>query len=312
MYTIITLILLLVIAGIFFTQARRTAHEERAAVASRVQAVNAFIDNLESDTQRAAYIAGFRSFIAMEQHITSTGQPLSDPAAAFREIFLNGTLANSSFVIMQDSTFTDYLSRVQVTAAQQGIEFNATVSNVSLWQVDPWNVLVNYTLTADVTDQRGTAQWNITRTFTGRIPIIDLRDPLFTANTYGRVQRVIRPSNITVLVNDVGDANDTTGLMLHFNSSSYLAGGRGPSMLMRFAGNASDSEFGIESLVDTDEFTAQNLPVNSSASVVDYLYFRGVEADVCAVQNLPSKLKFDNERLDLYQIQGKLTYVVCP
>lgn len=312
MYTMVTLILLLVIASIFFTQSRRGARESHAAVEDRVLSVDHFIDNLESDSERAAYISGFRSFIAMEQYITSTGQPFSDPSVTFRQVFLTGNISNMSFTIMQNSTFDDYLARVQSTAQRQGITFNATVSNVTLWQVDPWNVLVNYTLVANITDERGTAQWRVTKTFTGRIPIIDLRDPLFTSRTYGRIQRVIRPSNVTVFVNDIGDANDTRGLLQHFNTSSYAANGRGPSMIMRFAGNLSDSEFGIESLVDTDELIAQNLPMNASSTIVDYLYFSGIDADACGIQNLPSRMKFDTAHLAAYQIQGKLTYSVCP
>jgi hypothetical protein len=172
-------------------------------------------------------------------------------------------------------------------------------------------VLVNYTVAMDVSDSRGTSRWITTRTFTGRIPILDLRDPMFTALTYGRVQRVIRVSNVSVFVNDVNDANDTSGLTLHFNNSWYRASGRGPSLLMRFSGNFSDSPYGIESLVDTDDITTQNLPVNAKASVVDYLYFQNSLADLCSIQNLPSKIKLDTNHSSIYQIQGKLDYSAC-
>jgi hypothetical protein len=310
-YTIIAVVLLIAIGNIFFTQSRLLSAHTEGAAEERVRSVNSFIYNLEGDSNRAAYIAGFRTMIAMEQYITSTGQPLSDIDSTFREIFLNGSYGNMSFVIMDDSSFNEYLARVQQEAAGQGIGFSGTVTRVGLWQVDPWNILVNYTLVANISDERGTANWTIERNFTGRIPIIDLRDPLFTARTYGRIQRVIKPTNVSYFVNDAGDLNDTANLMRHFNSSSYIAAKRGPSILMRFAGNLSDSEFGIESLVDTDEFTTQNLPVNSSASVVDYLYFNGTLATACTIQNLPSRIKLDNAHLEVYEVQGELTYSTC-
>ena len=311
-YTLIAIILLVAIGNIFFTQSRLVSQRDEGAVAERIRAVNSFIYNIEGDSNRAAYIAGFRTMIAMEQYITSTGEPIADVDSTFREIFLNGSYSNMSFVIMEDSSFNEYLARVQSEAGQQGIDFDATVARVDLYQVDPWNVMVNYTMEMNITDVRKTANWTINRTFTGRIPIIDLRDPLFTARTYGRIQRVIKPTNVTYFVADGSNQNDTTNLVRHFNSSSYAAAKRGPNILMRFAGNLSDNEFGIESLVDTDEFTAQNLPVNVSASVVDYLYFIGVDADACSIQNLPSKIKLDSDHLSVYEVQGELTYSICP
>jgi hypothetical protein len=312
MYTVVAIMILAVVGAIFFTQARRTGHESAAAGAERVRTVNDFIHSFERDSQRAAYISGFRGFIAMEQYVTSTGSFITDPENTFRGVFLNGTIRGMNFTIMENSSFNDYVGRAQYNAAQQGILLNATVSNVSLWQVDPWNVMVNYTLVMDVDDTRGTAQWHITKTLTGKVPITDLRDPLFTARTYGRIQRVIKPTNVTLFVNDAADANDTTGLMAHFNTSAYVAAGRGPTMLMRFSGNISDSEFGIESLIDTEDLAAQGLPVNTSASVVDYEYFRNMPAYACSIQNVPSRVRLDIDHLGTYQVQGRLNYAVCP
>jgi hypothetical protein len=316
MYTLVTIVLLVALANIFFTQTRYDGHDRQTAVEERVRSIDGFIKGLERDSQRASYIAGFRAFIAMEQHITSTGEPIADVDAVFKQIFINGTYSNTSYFIMENSSFNEYLARVQYEAGQQGIAFNATISNVTLWQSDPWNVQVDYTLAANVTDNRGTASWIIERRFTGSIPVADLRDPLFTSRTYGRIQRVIKPTNVSGFVDDAGNKNDTTELMLHFNNSYYAAAGRGPSMLMRFAGNLSDSEFGIESLVDADEFAAQSLPVNSTASVVDYRYFSGVKATACGIQNLPSRIKLAESDLEVYEVrsgaQQQLTYGACP
>jgi len=45
---------------------------------------------------------------------------------------------------------------------------------------------------------------------------------------------------------------------------------------------------------------------------VDYQYYSGVPAVVCAIQNLPARIKLDNASKALYQIEGKLNYTVCP
>jgi hypothetical protein len=311
MYTIVSLLVLLIIGGIFFTESRRTGEEAAGASLERVKTLNAFIVNFEKDSQRAAYISGFRSFIAMEQHVTSTGVYITDPATTFRQVFLNGTINSTQYVIMENSSFNEYLARVSSNAGKQGISMQATVVNVSLWQVDPWHVLVNYSLQMNISDNRNTATWQINRTLVGKVPIIDLRDPLFTARTYGRVQRVVKMTNYTTLVNDVGDANDTGDFNRHFNTSLYRAAGRGPSMLMRFAGNLSDSPYGIESLVDVDEFSTQDLPVSTTSSIVDYMYFGNVPATVCSIQNLPSRIKLDTASASIYEVTGKLTSSPC-
>lgn len=306
MYTIVVIILLLVIINIFFTQSR--AYDRGSAAGDRIRTVNSFIHDLEQDSGRAAYIAGFRTLVAMEQHITSTGVPIDEPEEVFREIFLGGSYNATEFIIMQDSTFSEYLARVQSEAGTQGIQFNATVTNISLWQTDPWHLLVNYTMEANITDSRGTASWTITRTFFGKIPIVDLRDPLITVQTYGRLQQVIKPSNASQLVIDA--TNDTAALLQHMNVSYYIAAGRGPDILMRFAGNMSDSEFGIESLIDTDELIAQGLPADSSASIVDYQYFAATAATICNVQNLPARMRFSAADAANYELD-ELEYSAC-
>jgi len=316
MYTVVALMVLIIIGNLYFTQARRTGRDVVSGVSERVRAMDSFLHSVEKDSQRAAYISGFRSLIAMEQYVTSTGSFIANPDDAFRIAFLNGTINGTGYVILQNSTFNDYLARVQYQSRLQGMSLNISVVNVTLWQVEPWDILVNYTLDIYLNDTRGTASWTTRKTFTGVVPIVDVRDPLFTQRTYGRIQRTIKRTNITLFVQDVNatstDANITEGLLEHFGNSTYIAVGRGPRMLDRFAGNLTDSPFGIESLVDVDEFTTQGLSSNATASVVDYKYFGGVNAVYCGIQTLPSKIKFDASDMSVYQITGTLNYTVCP
>lgn len=309
-YTIVSLVLLLVVATLFYSQQR--ARDDGAAEMERVRAIDSFLVNLEEDSQRAARIAGYRSLIAMEQHVTSTGEFLADPATEFREAFLEGSIAGANYTIMENSTFGLYLQRVRQDAARRGIEANITVINISLWHADPWHVRINYTLRLNVSDARGSASWLTITQFLGTIPITDLRDPLYGVYTFGRIQRVVRETNVTQFVDDAGDANDTTQLLSHFNNSFYIAQGRGPDFLMRFAGNLSSSPFGIESLVDVEEISAQGLAVYGDRTIVDYKYFSGVAASTCSVQNLPSRMKFETQSRTVYEIEGELTYAACP
>lgn len=311
MYTVVAIFILIAISSIFMTQIRRPPHEQFTVVESRVRTMDAFLDDLEQDSARAAYIAGFRSLIAMEQHVTTSGEYIADPSAAFIELFVNGTYQNGSFTIMRNATFEEYLSRVRAQARRQGIDCNLTVVHVSLWQRQPWSIMVNYTLNISIADAGGVASWGVQRTMLGEVPVTDIRDPLYTGNTFARIQRVIKPTNITVFVDDAGDRNDSAGLRDHFNRSSYVAAGRGPDILMRFANNNSDSIYGIESLVDVDELAAQGLPVDPDATVVDYKYFSNIPATACDVQTLPERISFVADDLVVYGVEGGLSYESC-
>ncbi len=310
-YSIVAFVLLFVIAGIFFAQNRRTGHDQFKVVRERVRTMDSFLRSIEQDSRRAAYIAGYRSLIAMEQQVTTTGAFFQDADTAFLELFRTGNLSNTSFEIMENSTFDLYVTKVKAEAAKKGMVLNLTIENTSLWQEDPWNLLINYTFGIVLTDSLRTATWTTEKNLTGRVPIQELRDPLFMKFTLARVQRVIMRGNVTQFVDDVNDKNDTTGLMTHFNNSYYTARGRGPDILMRFEGNLSDSPFGFESLVDTQEIALQDLPVNSTNSVVDYQYFGSGGADACNIQNTPDKIKLATEDLTIYEVEGKLDYDPC-
>ncbi len=322
MYTLVSIIMILIIGTIFISVAKRSSHEAFAATESRVQTMEGFLKDVERDSERAAHIAGFRSLIAMEQKVATTGMAfnVSDgvlnltPDAAFMESFVNGTIGGTHYSIMDDSTFSEYLLRVQDTAATQGIICNMSVINITLWQTDAWHLRVNYTLDIQLSDVSHIALWRTNRTFIGQVPIIDIRDPLFSMNTYGRVQRTIRPDIGVVFVNVSGNKNDTSGFIYHYNNSLYTAAGRGPSILMRFANNFSDSVYGIESLVDIKELNSQNITVDNRASVVDYLYFNRTPAIACNISNitnkLPVEIKIDAAHIAVYQI-NLLNYSAC-
>ncbi len=310
-YTMVAVILMMVVATIFFTQQRVSFNDMQNAQRDRVLSVNDFIANLESDSQRAAYIAGFRTLISLEQQVTSTGQYIDDVDEAFKEIFLTGNLSGGSFEVMRNSSFNEYLTRVQYEMGKQGVVFNATVIELKTWQTDPWYVIVNITIELNVTDVRGSARWETERVFVGVIPLEDIRDPIFTKETLGRVQRVIRQTNITEFVDDSGNKNDTSGISWHFNNSRYLAAGRGPTLLMRFEGNLSDHEHGVESIIDTSEYDDQGITTFSNRNVVDYEYYKGTLATVCNIQNLTETIRFDDESAVIYEVEGELEYSSC-
>ena len=96
-YTLVCVILLFAVGGLFYSQNARTGHESHEIVSERVRTMDNFIKDLEQDSQRAAYIAGFRTFISMEQQIISVGTFFPDADVVFKEIFLTGNYSGTQY-----------------------------------------------------------------------------------------------------------------------------------------------------------------------------------------------------------------------
>jgi hypothetical protein len=169
----------------------------------------------------------------------------------------------------------------------------------------------------NLSDRANLARWAATRTVSSDIPIIDLRDPLYSVNTLGKLPVVVRRSNDTVFVNDTGDRNDTTNLQLHLNYSRYINSTLAPNFLMRFENNLSPDKNGIESLVNLQVLADQGVIISeNNRSVVDYIYF-GDDPDVqwCSIQNMifvpDDWFILDTDHVDLYHVNGTLDYNLC-
>jgi len=274
-FLIIALLFIAVFLTILYATATPTKTEQQESIIGRITTMDDFLKDFHSDVSRATYIAGFHSLIALEQYMNQHGTFLTNASPYFIEAFMNGTVAGDPYDIMENSTFTEYLGRVNQDAAKVGIGLNVTIQDIALSQSTPWSVDVTFTLIINVTDLRGLAQWNYIKPFTTEVPILDLRDPVYSVNTYGRLPNTFRISpynNDSSLVN----GNVTTNLNAEAQNMYYREDPYAPSFLQRLSGNLSgSSKYGIASLVNLDDLNAQGLLVNTGSSIIDYVYFSG-------------------------------------
>lgn len=279
----------------------------------RAATMDDFLSDLHRDVDRAAYISGFRAFIALEQSVANSGEYLDDIESDFASAFLNGTIGEESYDILDNSSFTQYLERVGHEASLRGMVLNMSVLNVSLYHITPWIVAIDYDILIMLNDTRAATRWSYVKTFSTQVPIFDLRDPLYAVGTNNKALNTVRiVSGFSEFVNDAGDQNDTTVLVDFLDSSYYSHSTLAPSFLMRFEGNLSANKYGIESLVNLDELDTQDVLILSTRSVVDYLYFGSAPSDDwCNVQNMPSYFKLDDDHRDFYEIDGELEYSAC-
>ncbi len=268
---------------------------------TRIYSMNSFIDDVEKDIERGLYISGFRALMSMEQYITDNGIFLNDVDSCFKEAFLNGTINNSQMGLMNESTFINWTQRIKEQAIKLDIIVDFDINDVIIYQESPWatNIAINVSL--DVEDLKKTASWQRPLYITTNISIQEFEDPLYVINSYGRVTNIIIKTNITDFIVN----NETTNLKIHVNNSYYIESNTAPSFLMRLEGNLSNSIYGIESLVNLEEFQAQEVPIRDR-SVVDYIYFGDQTTTNYKIKYMPSWFKLDEGHLETYEC-GDLT-----
>lgn len=318
-FTIVALILLAVIFIIAMSRYRYTLSTKQAAQQERIAAMNDFLTSFQQDAERAAYIAGFRTLIGLEDYVSYKATFLNSTDYYFKQIFYNGSVLedNYTFYIMNSSTFWDYQRKVDEIAGAVNMDFSSQVDRIDLSMKDPWTVHVDVHVQVNLSDRSRLASWETTRTISSDIPIFDLRDPLYSVNTLGKLPVIVRRSNITLFVNDTNDQNDTTSLQIHLNNSYYINSSMAPNFLMRFQNNLSADRNGIESLVNLQVLADQGVVISTNnQSVIDYIYFGTTSpAKYCNIQNMvftpDNWFILDQAHAEIYQVNTTLAHTTC-
>jgi hypothetical protein len=306
LFTAAAVLFVLVVVLLFSAQTRllpRTISQT-----TNTYMMNEFLLNLEQDLPRVAYIAGFRSFIGIEEHISENGTYLQNFDAAFLSMFNNGTVNGVSYGIMENSTFESFSGRFSNLSRKQGIRSNLTVESVNAYHESPWEVTINFTVRVYLSDMGGYTSFNKTYNVSTRVPITDIKDPLYSVGTQGKAPHTIKINNVTRPF--ITATNVTLGLQTVVNQSMYTASSDAPSFLQRFTGNMSASPYGIQSLVNINELGVQGLVINECRSVVDYIYFDSTPAPIpnYLIVNMDNnEFWLDSDHLDDFDAVGKTT-----
>ncbi len=318
LYLFLSVIFVVLFVTIYTTYNSYDRQDDAANVAIRIHTIDDFIEDLHSDMDRAAYISGFRAMIGVEEYLSTNGAFFDNQTEleeTFRTVFVQGTVNGSQLDVMENSSFDDYLLRVQQQATYIGINVDVNITKVNITQNDPWILSVRFTGLFNISDQRLPLWWAYEQNFTTSVPIIGLKDPLYTVNTLGRVPNVIL--NFTLpsdgYVNDTN--NDTTTLIAFLEGSYYAENTDAPSFLQRFTNDLTASDSGIESLVHLPSLSDQGIVVDNSSSVVDHIYFSATpgSADRCTIDEMvfsPDWFKIDNGHVNDYELNG-LTFTPC-
>ena len=295
--TLVTITILSLFAATYTTY---TLIQDRDSLNNRITTLNNFVISVDQDLPRQTYISGYRAVFLFNKQIINTGTYISDIDASLNELFFNGSLNGIPQGLMDEATFSSIENFLSMNAEK--INANLTMQNptISISQDDPWNIKITLNTTLIIKDKGGLVSWNKTSVTSSLIPITNFDDPIYAAETQGRVLNRINqtPYQTFVTGSDYSNLND------HFQNSLYKSSTTAPNFIMRLQGNLGSSPTGIESLVHPQSLA--DVGINAKyKSVVDYIYFSESDPSKYTVPAVSNLIIDDQDNhLEMYNVSG--------
>ncbi|HHE36580.1 MAG TPA: hypothetical protein ENL16_02075, partial [Candidatus Woesearchaeota archaeon] len=194
-YVLISALFIIVMILVFLAYKEYAYTDRQKVIETRIMTINDFIKDIDSDSKRAIYISAFRSLIALEDYVATIGDYLNNTEELFRIAFYNGTINGTEVEILENSSYSDYLEKLRIIAGRIGLDINLNVTHITLYHDSPWSVNVIVTTHVNITDKKGLARWDFYKDYSTSVSIINIRDPLYSVATKGRIPNTIRITN---------------------------------------------------------------------------------------------------------------------
>ncbi len=270
-FTLIAISLLGIILFSYSVTYSYSLHEKSAVIEARVDTMNRFLAEVDSDMENAIYIAGFRALIGLEDEVVNTGTFVEDTSSSFRELFINGTVGGQNSSVMANNTFPYWIDRINNEANRVGINLSLSVDDVDIYHTTPWEVRVEVNATLELADAKSTANWTQDKALYADIGVEGFEDPWYAVytsnNVVKRVNRTVYEGNFT------NNSTNTTNIRDHVSSTLYANFTGAPSFLMRFEGDFNTSLYGIESFVEKSEVSPFHACPTETSSI-DSIYWK--------------------------------------
>ncbi len=281
--------------------------EKSFVIETRIETMSMFVEDVEEDIERAAYIAGFRSMVALVDNIVSTGEYISDVNSSFKELFFNGTIEGINSSLLANNTFNYWISKIKQEASKVNLAVDFTTKNFSIYQDNPWNVKLDLDIIIKVSDSEDISSWSRDKAVSSYIELEGFEDTFYVLGTNGLVENRIERT----IWGSFTNGSDISNLLNNTYEGYYVEFSGAPSYLMRLEGDFGESEYGIESLVDIDELSSKGVSTKDK-TIVDYIYFSDDDPVKYHVSGAPSWFKLDNvsnmhgnqSHVSLYEIEN--------
>ncbi len=295
-FTFMCFIMVLIIVVIFASQRNVTLKYKQPIELSRVQALNELYKNLDQAViPDVLQIASIRGLLAATKKVKS-GYFSLEQGTTFQNIIKT---PSNQYPDMTNSTTTDWLQKISEWAKNvYHLDMTLDLDTIQIKQKEPWAVEVSAQGKILIMDIATASKWETTKTYTIRIPIEGLPDPLWagkgvdvnitsvlhTVTVFGKLQTNITTDSIvweklpfvktlTELDKDerLSVLNASIAQRAFYHPSRTLVA---PNYLQRFSGGTQqDAVTGIFTFVDNDLQNKIGIP-GAGYSYVDYKFVR--------------------------------------
>lgn len=148
-----------------------------------------FTSSVQDDVRRSVDISSRRAMVAVTNLVVNSGEPVTDPESIIGEAFLNGTIEGNVSDLMDESSFRDWIGKMEAEAAGEGYSINMSVELADL-EVDmeePFVMSFDFLYDLSIRDPDIGVGFNRTdEVFHGRGTIDGVDDPLIVLETAGK------------------------------------------------------------------------------------------------------------------------------
>jgi len=329
-FTITVLFLIALLLLISFSYRKEYTKE---SIKTRLLTTNSFLEFVEKDAERAIYISGYRTCLALLDYVLTNGYvpefqtTEKEFDTIFNQAFLEGKFQMDregeyyGETILSGTTIESWMQRVENNASEFGLvlQFSRPETDEKvIWvdQSDPWNIDVTLFLRYNITDENLDAIWDRSINVSGKIPIAGLEDPIYVRQ-FGRDLANVIHKNTSSRDDLVYDNNcSVTHLVNHIEEmgqtgSKYIESRTAQNYLSRLRGFISDSyrgtntTTGMESIFHAKKLQDLGKPLVNGRSYVDHTYVEGTCSNRVEIINTQTELGWP---VYMCQIEAETVY----
>src|SRR3989338_2282519 len=330
--TALSLVVLTYKIGVEYKEADRAE-----VIKKRVEQTNKFVEDIDSDMDKALFISAFRSMLAMDEYIKLKNDFIRPPVEgvpdeALSRLVVNGTVreensAESSkqkfrnMETMDGSTIAQWIGNVNELAKPYKVRVSFPDSiDVRAVMISPWEV--NFSLETDVSVMMldNDVFWNFSVSKFAIVSIVGFPDPFYHvgsiknyADNSGTNEGDVKPLLNTIRVSpyDFSFAQTTiTPFFGHATGQYYYSSQlNAPDYFSRLRGDYdAEDNFGIESFVNVSASNAifSYSSAGTSTCATDYQFFGSScsDADKENLNGMSSRFYIDGDGVDYYNLHA--------
>ena len=156
----------------------------------RILAMNNFINDMETDMQRAFYISAFRALVSLQNEILNTGN--FSNRENMEEIIMNGTINGTYASTMENSSLSYWNEKMKNISKNMGININISFYNFSTYQKDSWSIDFGIRSNESIYDNKHTATWKRNISLKTSVPVNGQIDPIYSIYTNGKYLKAVK------------------------------------------------------------------------------------------------------------------------